>query len=88
MNFKIGLSILTAVLLVFAIAFGSEIKFFFAQQTTTVNIISVVGTVITVTSFIFGLYEKSERDKLETKRKSQLWATLDRARYVTFDHTS
>jgi|GEM_PF-2680149 len=86
MTFRIGLLIVGFLLLLVALVFGSQIKIFFASQTTAVNVISVIGTIITVMSFLYGIYEKSEREKLETKRQSQLWASLDRARYVTFDH--
>ena len=86
MTFRIGLLIVALLLLISVLIFGNQIKSFFSTQTTAINIISVVGTIITVMSFLYGIYEKSEREKLEEKRKSQLWASLDRARYVTFDH--
>ena len=86
MTFRIGLLIVGLLLLISVLVFGNQIKSFFSSQTTAINIISVVGTIITVMSFLYGIYEKSEREKLETKRRSQLWASLDRARYVTFDH--
>lgn len=86
MTFRISLLIVGVLLLLAVVLFGGQIKNFFIIQTTAVNIISVIGTIITILSFLYGFYEKGEREKIETKRKSQLWASLDRARYVTFDH--
>ncbi|MGV3766784.1 MAG: hypothetical protein ACO1NW_11705 [Chitinophagaceae bacterium] len=86
MTYRTGLLIVAVLLLISVLIFGNQIKDFFLNQTTAINVISVIGTIITVLSFLYGLYEKSEREKLESKRKSQLWASLDRARYVTFDH--
>jgi hypothetical protein len=45
-------------------------------------ILSIISVAIGVWGIYFGLKEKKERLKLEAKVRSQLWATLDRARYV------
>lgn len=48
--------------------------------------IGVLGTAASICGVLFAFQERQRRKALESKMKSQLWATLDRARYVVGDH--
>lgn len=49
-------------------------------------LVGIVGTIASLGGVAFAIYERRKRLSLERKIQSQLWATLDRARYVIGDH--
>lgn len=85
MNLKHQIGLMLGLTAVFVFLFWDNITAFLRDSTSTVNFISVIGTIVTLGSFIYALYEKSNRQQLEEKRRSQLWASIDRARYTIID---
>jgi len=49
-------------------------------------ILTIIGTVITITSFIFGFYERTKREDTKNKRISQLWSSINRAKYAILNN--
>ena len=86
MKLKYQILILIGVFGTLFLIFYDQIIVFFTVSTATINLISLIGTIVTIGSFIYALYERDMRQKLEEKRRSQLWSTIDRARYTIFDH--
>lgn len=86
MKLKFQIAIIAGVLLLLFIIFKNELIFFLNTSSATVNIISILGTLVTIGSFIYALYERDMRQQLEDKRRSQLWASIDRSRFTIFDH--
>lgn len=84
---KYQVLILIGILGVLFFVFKNSILSFAENSSIGVNLISIGGTLITVGSFIYALYERDLRQEIEEKRRSQLWSTIDRARYTIFDHT-
>jgi len=58
----------------------------FVSQADENSTIDIIGFFIGLFSLFWAFYERSQSISLEEKRRSQLWMSLDRARYIIGDH--
>ena len=86
MRLKYQIGVFLGILVILSLLCEDTLSAFFMTTSATINFISVFGTVITIISFIYALYERDSRKQVEDNRRAQLWISIDRARYTILDH--